>query len=131
MDYGDVDHILVSAFVERWYPETNSFHFPWGEVTITLHDVQMIMGLPIDGVEMTKQMDDGPLRIHICQMFDITMDDMYWYSGDGGLLGKDIVEFVKGMMLRGQREEDIASAYLFLLIGCTILCDRYTDCNLW
>ena len=44
-----VDPALVEAFVERWYPETNTFHLPWGEMTITLHDVALLTGLNIDG----------------------------------------------------------------------------------
>jgi hypothetical protein len=40
---------LVSAMVERWQPETSSFHLPFGEMTITLDDVKQITGLPIEG----------------------------------------------------------------------------------
>ncbi|RYR01971.1 hypothetical protein Ahy_B06g080834 [Arachis hypogaea] len=40
---------LRRAFVERWRPETHTFHLPWGECTITVEDVAMQLGLPIDG----------------------------------------------------------------------------------
>ncbi|KAF7820640.1 serine/threonine-protein phosphatase 7 long form-like protein [Senna tora] len=41
---------LVSALVERWRPETHTFHFPQGECTITLEDVAMQLGLPCGGI---------------------------------------------------------------------------------
>lgn len=45
----EVDRNLLTALIERWIPETNSFHFMSGEATITLEDVACIYGLPIDG----------------------------------------------------------------------------------
>ncbi|XP_068498987.1 protein MAIN-LIKE 2-like [Phaseolus vulgaris] len=43
------DKGLISAFVERWHRETNSFHLPVGEMTITLDDVSSLLHLPILG----------------------------------------------------------------------------------
>ncbi|XP_058773864.1 protein MAIN-LIKE 1-like [Vicia villosa] len=44
-----VDTHLLSAFVERWHPETSSFHMPFGEMTITLDDVSCLLHVPIRG----------------------------------------------------------------------------------
>ena len=43
------DRALVTTMVERWRPKTHCFHLPFGEVTITLQDVQVLFGLRIDG----------------------------------------------------------------------------------
>ncbi|RYR28736.1 hypothetical protein Ahy_B01g052898 [Arachis hypogaea] len=44
-----LDEPLVSAFVERWRPETHTFHLPFRECTVTLQDVAFQLGLPVDG----------------------------------------------------------------------------------
>ena len=46
----DLDHVLITALVERWRSETHSFHLPHGEITITLQDMEAIMGLPVNGL---------------------------------------------------------------------------------
>ena len=46
------DQALITAFVKRWYPKTHSFHLPHGVMTITLQDVEVIMGMPIKGEAM-------------------------------------------------------------------------------
>ena len=45
----EIDHNLIMTFVERWRPETHTFHLPHGETTITLQDVEVLLWIPIDG----------------------------------------------------------------------------------
>lgn len=44
-----LNNSLISALVERWRRETNTFHLPLGEMTITLDEVALVLGLEIDG----------------------------------------------------------------------------------
>ncbi|KAK9989199.1 hypothetical protein SO802_029438 [Lithocarpus litseifolius] len=44
----EIGHGLISALVERWRSKTHTFHLPHGEMSITLQDVEVILGLPID-----------------------------------------------------------------------------------
>ena len=48
-----MDSPLLTAFVDRWRPETHAFHLPCGEVSITIQDVAMILGLPLKGNAVT------------------------------------------------------------------------------
>jgi hypothetical protein len=44
-----IDEALLTGLVDRWRPETHTFHLPFGEMTVTLKDVAMLTGLPIRG----------------------------------------------------------------------------------
>nr|GMD74524.1 serine/threonine-protein phosphatase 7 long form homolog [Ipomoea batatas] len=49
-----LDWPLITAMVDRWRPETHCFQLPFGEVTITLQDVEMLLGLRVDGLPVTN-----------------------------------------------------------------------------
>ena len=38
---------VLTTMIDRWQPETHSFHLPCEEMTITLEDATMILGLKI------------------------------------------------------------------------------------
>ncbi|CAN0906228.1 Protein MAIN-LIKE 2 [Linum grandiflorum] len=42
---------LCTALIDRWRPETNTFHMYHGEMTITLEDVAFLTGLTTTGRE--------------------------------------------------------------------------------
>ena len=53
---------LVSSLADRWRPETHSFHLRTGEMTVTLQDVSLITGLPIDGRPLCMSTDSDGWR---------------------------------------------------------------------
>jgi hypothetical protein len=48
---------LITAFMDRWRPETHTFHFPVSEMTLSLVDAAMLGGLSCAGAVM------GPIDI--------------------------------------------------------------------
>src|SRR4051812_17298529 len=59
INFRSVDSKLVIAMLERWRPETHTFHLPTGECTITLEDINMLFGLRIDGRAVVGE-TEGP-----------------------------------------------------------------------
>ncbi|KAA3455992.1 serine/threonine-protein phosphatase 7 long form-like protein [Gossypium australe] len=57
-----LDPKLVSVLVERWRHETHTFYIPCGKCTITLEDVHLQLGLPMDGSVVTESVQSGDWR---------------------------------------------------------------------
>ncbi|XP_048567141.1 protein MAIN-LIKE 1-like [Triticum urartu] len=52
----------LTALIDHWRPETHSFHLRTGEMTVTLQDIAMITGLPIDGNPLCMSTDSDGWR---------------------------------------------------------------------
>jgi hypothetical protein len=58
------DTPLIAAFMDRWRPETHTFHLPVGEMTLSLEDAAMLGGLTCVGEAM------GPIDIPVTWQVD-------------------------------------------------------------
>ncbi|KAE8816876.1 serine/threonine-protein phosphatase 7 [Hordeum vulgare] len=52
----------VTTLIDRWRPETHSFHLRTGDMTVTLQDVSMITALPIEGKPLCMSTDSEGWR---------------------------------------------------------------------
>jgi len=51
--------------VERWRTETHTFHFSLSETIVTLEDMELVLGLPVDG-EVVSGITSGDL-VSLCE----------------------------------------------------------------
>ncbi|XP_045087291.2 serine/threonine-protein phosphatase 7 long form homolog [Aegilops tauschii subsp. strangulata] len=89
----NVDKYLISALVECWRPETNTFHLPVGEMTITLQDISCLWGLPIHGKPLVG-IADAPWSKLVERLLGIPVDEQHMKQkkrrkGDDNIVVRD------------------------------------------
>ncbi|EYU45049.1 hypothetical protein MIMGU_mgv1a027055mg [Erythranthe guttata] len=111
---------LISAFVERWQPDTNTFHMPFGEMSITLHDVSYIMGLHIDGkLPLAIGDRENAIRAASCCLSAPLSKVREWFGNKGPTYG-EVVALYKD----NDSAETRARRYILYLIGSTLIVDK-------
>ncbi|ESQ30393.1 hypothetical protein EUTSA_v10011263mg [Eutrema salsugineum] len=53
---------LILSVAEKWCPETKSFVFPWGEATITLEDVMVLLRFSVLGSPVFAPLESSEMR---------------------------------------------------------------------
>ncbi|KAL5794267.1 hypothetical protein ACOSP7_002861 [Xanthoceras sorbifolium] len=114
-----LDNPLISALVERWRRETNTFHFTVGEMTVTLQDVALMLGLAIDGkpvIGITHTTCSS-----VCGKYLGRVPDSNYASG-GMVKLSWLKEFFSNCPEDASSEEveQHTRAYLLYLVGSTI-----------
>lgn len=117
----NLDKALVSALVERWRRETNTFHMTVGEMTITLEDVALLLGLKVNGDPFIRKKRTS-IASSICEKLLGKVPIGILRNGSVNLswLRKC---FRKCPEDASQEEiECYTRAYLLYLVGCSIFC---------
>jgi len=125
--YENLDRGLLCAFVERWHAETNTFHLPVGEMTITLDDVSNLLHLPIVDQFYTQQTLDAD------SANDLLVESLCVDCGVASEETRHCREAHVRLTWLKDVYEDACSrrqwivavrAYLLHLVGCTIFADK-------
>ncbi|MBA0783938.1 hypothetical protein Gotri_001574, partial [Gossypium trilobum] len=110
-----------SALIERWRPETHTFHLPYGECTITLKDVQLQLGFPVDGSALTRSVqsaDWGAIRYNL---LGVILDNIYGGRIEMGWLRDTFLE--PGNDSTEVERIRYARAYILEMIGGYLMPD--------
>ncbi|XP_028096033.1 protein MAIN-LIKE 2-like [Camellia sinensis] len=128
--YRFVNRIVISAFVERWQPETNTFHLTVGEMTMTLDDVGTILGIPITGRSVSAATLTDQ-QAHALVVDALGVDDAEATEELSSARGQSVkLEWLQ-TKFSGCKDSDTeesiacaARAYLLFLLGCTLFSDK-------
>ncbi|XP_028108507.1 protein MAIN-LIKE 1-like [Camellia sinensis] len=128
--YRFVNRIVISAFVERWQPETNTFHLTVGEMTMTLDDVGTILGIPITGRSVSAATLTDQ-QAHAFVVDALGVDDAEATEELSSARGQSVkLEWLQ-TKFNGCKDSDTeesiacaARAYLLFLLGCTLFSDK-------
>ncbi|XP_078170581.1 protein MAINTENANCE OF MERISTEMS-like [Carex rostrata] len=77
-----IERGLITTLVERWRPETNSFHLPVGECTVTLEDVSCLWGLSVTGRPISGCTDDHYSQLILDCLGHEVYDGLEWDDND-------------------------------------------------
>ncbi|KAH6824221.1 hypothetical protein C2S53_001248 [Perilla frutescens var. hirtella] len=128
---------LVSAFMERWHPETNSFHLPFGEMSIILEYVYCLTGLSIKGRPVEFAGEDIAGGQHMVRrLLGVSAEEADAEVSERGSYIK--LKWLHSRFSVLASSEDnfevvyTARAFLVYILGCTLFTDKTGDritCN--
>ncbi|XP_012483065.2 serine/threonine-protein phosphatase 7 long form homolog [Gossypium raimondii] len=123
----DLRFDLLSALVERWRPETYTFHLPCGECTVTLEDVALQLGLSIDGSPVTGVSSfTDPAALCYQLLGEPPEDGDKYFSGIKFTWLKAKIGQLSATATEGELM-CAARAYIMHMIGAVIMPDANSD----
>jgi len=125
--YEYIDLGLVLGFMERWHPETNTFHLPIGEMTITLDDIWSLLHLSITGNFCSTKNLKYEYSVEILMTFlgvDRAMACEELNQSRGAQVRLSWLRELYDSYCDNELWEFDARAYLLHLVGCTIFANK-------
>ncbi|KAG5561911.1 hypothetical protein RHGRI_004828 [Rhododendron griersonianum] len=108
-----------------WHPETNTFHFDFGEIGLTLDDVEHLLGIPVCRLAVYTEDERTPKQL-LMDLLGVTED-----VATNAIKGNSVKLSWLEMNFKEVNETDTdervvccARAYLLYVIGCTLFCDK-------
>ncbi|KAK9988546.1 hypothetical protein SO802_028785 [Lithocarpus litseifolius] len=126
----EINHGLMMALVERWRPETHTFHMPHGEVTITLQDVEVLLGLPVDGDAVTGSTQKEWENVWADLLGFRPINQEHTQLTGHRILIKWLLKQIADPLPPNAEEEELhkyARCYILALLGDTIFMDKSGD----
>ncbi|XBI10041.1 hypothetical protein VPH35_137437 [Triticum aestivum] len=124
-------HSALTSLIDRWRPETHSFHLTCGEMTVTLEDFGLITAMPIEGHALTGRVE----RANWQQRVIALIDDRPPMKGNktSGVWLKWLLEnrSVCPQDADERTVEQYARAYLWYLLTEVVFPNCSGDCTLW
>jgi len=114
---------LISIFVERWHRETNTFHLPVGELTITLDDVSSLLHLPISGAfHSFPALSVDEVVFLLMELLEVSSKEARAETAQvrGAYVRLSWVRDMYEMRCQARRWIVATRAYLLHLVGCTL-----------
>ncbi|XP_026415832.1 uncharacterized protein LOC113311201 [Papaver somniferum] len=144
------DRVAIYAFLERLCPETDTFHMPFGEMTITPDDIVQILNLPVQGTAVklnyTKQLSWTQLYVLTkkCLGWDeeTTTAEFMWHASykTRQININQLMSMYRGTLdkerngtLTDDQVNQVTTAYLLCVLGCVIFPNttgNHIDANL-
>ena len=136
-NYVATDTVTANCFLERFYAETDTMHFPFGEMAIIPDDVQRIIGLKVLG-NPVKVADDSK-ELEWDKIYELT-EKMFGWNKETTLANlyktktsqTKTITFVKLKSLFGDTKDKVltpeevdqtAAAYMLFILGSAIFPD--------
>ncbi|KAI4972147.1 hypothetical protein ZWY2020_003072 [Hordeum vulgare] len=130
-----VNHGALTALTGRWRHETHSFHLPFGEMTMTLEDMAMISGLPLNDNAVTSHVSVFNWRERVGLLIGVEPSPSLEGKPDPPKVKHSWLKEVRGGPCPVDADDIVmqqyARAYLWYILTKVVFTDATSNSALW